>query len=314
MFIYAFLFGYSFWIQYDKANDKTNFSPYWNKRMFLLAGFGILHILFLSFGDILLPYAILGLSLPFFARFNNTKILFIFLIINLVPFYEFILRGLFDYPTIFIQPVTSLEEYIAINGQGSWIDIFKLRLKDYFSFTNEKVIMYIPKEMSLFLLGMLAARVQLATTINIKKGSIFCVVAVLIIAIMYFFRPNIIALFDYEGSIIQRILLGLIIHFSEFIHGLFYIIGFLLLWKIKPISKILMILSYTGKLSLTNYIMQSLVCVIIFSGFGYYGQLTPIALIICTLIIYLGQLLFSVLWLKYNKYGPLEYIWRKYSR
>lgn len=314
MFIYAFLFGYSFWIQYERADDLVSFKPYWNRRMLLLAGFGILHVLLLSFGDILLPYALLGLTLPLFVRLSNTKILLWFLLIYLIPVFEFVLRGLVEYPSVFMQPAVPLETYIEINGQGSFLEIFKLRLQDYLSFKNEKLIMYIPKELSLFLVGILAAKCNLASKLNSKKALAFCAFALVIVGFNYFYEPGLRSLFDYENSLSQRIILGLLVQLSEFMHGALYIVGFFLLWKVPIFEKILFPLTYTGRLSLTNYLMQSLICVILFSVLGYYGQLSPSELIIYAVVIYLAQLLFSYLWLRKRQYGPLEAIWRRYSR
>ncbi|MEL7222526.1 MAG: hypothetical protein AAGJ93_14485, partial [Bacteroidota bacterium] len=205
MFMYAFLFGYSFWLQFKKASDKQQFHAYWNKRMLLLAIFGILHVLLLSYGDILLPYAILGLSLPFIIRLSNTKILICFLLIYLIPVYEFVLRGFIEFPSIFTQPVETLERYIEINGQGSFWEIFLLRIQDYFSLRNEKLILYIPKELALFLLGILAAKAEWATKLNKQSGLVFCFCALLVIASMYFYKSEIITFFDYQESIWQRI-------------------------------------------------------------------------------------------------------------
>ena len=213
-----------------------------------------------------------------------------------------------------MQPTETLDNYIIINGQGSFWEIFKLRMEDYLSLKNEKLIMYIPKEMSLFLLGIICARKEMAIKQNRKAAIIFCVVAISSIVSMYFFKSNIIAFFDYENNLIQRIILGLIIHINEFLHGFLYILGFFLLWKINIIQKLLFPLTYPGRLSLTNYISQSLICAIIFSGFGYYGKLTPSELVMIAMVIYIGQLLLSKLWLNYRKYGPLEYLWRQYSK
>ena len=314
MFIYAFLFGYSFWLQYQKWQDKQAFRRFWNRRMWLLAGFGVLHILLLSFGDILLPYALLGLSLPFFARLRLRWILLSFLLIYLIPVYEFVLRGFFDFPSVFMQPVTELDSYIEINRQGSALEIFGLRLRDYFSLVSEKLVMYMPKEISLFLVGMLAGRAELANKIKVRHGLLFCVFAVLVVGGMYFYRPNLIAFFDYKNSVIQRTVLGLAIHFYEFMHGGLYIVGFFLLWKLPLLQKALWPLTYTGKLSLTNYIGQSLICLILFSGLDYYGQLTPSQLVVWVLVIYAAQLVCSILWLRYYQQGPLEHVWRKYSK
>ena len=314
MFIYAFLFGYSFWIQYEKAKDMIKFSKYWNKRMILLAFFGMLHVLLFSYGDILLPYALLGLSLPFFARYNNRILFLLFILISLIPVYEFVLRGFIDFPSVFMKANESLESYIAINGQGSFIEVFKLRMRDYFSFTNEKVIMYIPKELSLFIFGIIASRKKLAEGLSKSKTIGFLLIAIFCISSMYFFRPQIIGYFDIETSVVQRIILGLFIHFTEFLHGLLYIICFLTLWKINFFQKLMQPLIYTGRLSLSNYIMQSMICVFIFWGLGYYGLWTPMRLVICAICIYAFQLLYSFYWLQKKTHGPLEFIWRKYSK
>ena len=314
MFIYAFLFGYSFWIQHEKARDLRTFKNYWNKRMVMLAFFGILHVLFFSYGDILLPYALLGFTLPFFAKYNNKTLLLFFVFISLSPVYEFVLRGFLDFPSVFMEANETLENYIAINGSGSFVEIFNLRMRDYFSFKNEKVIMYIPKELSLFLFGIIASRKKLAEGLSNKSTLVFGIVALSFIMSMYFFRPEIIAFFDIEGSVLQRTILGLLIHFSEFLHGLLYIIVFFALWKLAFFKKLLKPLSYTGKLSLSNYIMQSMICVFIFSGLGYYGQLKPLQLVVCACCIYLLQMIFSFYWLQKRSYGPLESLWRKFSK
>ena len=314
MFIYAFLFGYNFWIQYEKSQELSKFRKYWNRRLLLLACFGIVHVLLFSFGDILMPYAILGFTLPLFAKLSNTRIFIWFLLINFIPVYEFVLRGFLEFPSIFMQPNETLSNYLKINSQGSFIDISILRVRDYFSFGNEKLIMYVPKEISLFLFGILASRNKLATDVKKVNGIIFCLFALINVGVMYFFRPQIISFFNFEESLSQRIFLGFIIHISEFLHGLLYVVGFFMLWELPIFKKLFYPLTYTGKISLTNYIMQSIICVFLFSGLGYYGKLTPLELIICALAIYMIQILFSILWLRRRKYGPLEFIWRRYSK
>ncbi|MCH2081610.1 MAG: DUF418 domain-containing protein [Saprospiraceae bacterium] len=313
MFIYAFLFGYSFWLQYQKIKDKNRLSAYWNKRMLILAIFGLLHILLLSYGDILLPYALLGLSLPFFVRLKDRWVILCFLLVYLIPVYEFVLRGFVNFPSIFIQPILPLEEYITSYSSGDVWEIFKLRLKDYFSLRNEKLIMYIPKELALFLTGMLAGKYQLAQRISWRLAVPFIIVAFGTIGAMFFFRSQIIGLFDYENSVVQRSLLGLTIQFSEFMHGGLYIIGFLFLWKNKMAQKLLYLLQFPGRLSLTNYLVQSLICSIIFNYMGYYGQLLPSQLIIMAFVIFIIQVIFSYWWLQKHAQGPIEKLWRNWS-
>lgn len=67
-----------------------------------------------------------------------------------------------------------------------------------------------------------------------------------------------------------------------------------------------------GKMALTNYLMQTVICVTIFYGFGFalFGaferhELYYIVATICTV-----QLIWSVLWLKVFRFGPFEWLWR----
>ncbi len=71
-------------------------------------------------------------------------------------------------------------------------------------------------------------------------------------------------------------------------------------------------LAAVGRMALTNYIMQSVICVIIFTGVGFslFGQLQRYELYYVVAGIWLFQLIISPLWLRYFKFGPLEWLWR----
>ncbi|MEO1437022.1 MAG: DUF418 domain-containing protein [Bacteroidota bacterium] len=313
MFIYAFLFGYSFWLQLERKESIADLRPYWNRRMWVLAGIGILHIVFLSFGDILLPYALLGLLLPFIAHWTNRQLIALFLVVYFIPVYDFLLQFFIDYPGFFMSASDPLETYIEANQSGNLVELFRLRLTDYFSFRNEKLVHYIPKEFSLFIIGILAARMELAKLTATSNALVFFIVALAYTLVMYFFSESILGLFNYEEVFFHRILVVLIIHLGEFLQGMCYIVGFFLLWKWGAFRRIATVLTYSGRLSLTNYLMQSLICVFIFSILGFYARLKPSQLIYTAVVIYLGQLIFSYFWLLKYPQGPMERIWRKLS-
>ena len=109
---------------------------------------------------------------------------------------------------------------------------------------------------------------------------------------------------------LQRLLLGLVIQAGELLHGLSYILLFFGLWAWLPFQKVLAWLQYPGRLSLTNYVLQSLICFVLFAGFNWYAQLLPSTLVLVAIAIYLGQALFSWLWLRRFSQGPLERLWR----
>ena len=315
MFIFAFLFGYGCWMQYEKYTDKIAFRKFWWRRMLLLAGFGLLHLLLLSFGDILLPYALLGMTLPFFLRLKDRTLILCFILIHSVPAIEFLLRQVIEFGAIFTTSKYSLQEYIAINTEGSFWDLLKLRLYDFGTFRNEKLVMYIPKEWSLFLAGILASRHRLLENLDTRKGLAFVIFSLATVVIWYFYREPIRSAFDFENSFIQAVLFVLLIVFRELIHGFLYIFGFVMLWKSSLFQYLLTPLRFVGRMSLTNYIGQSIICFFLFSscGLALYGSLKPSQLMITAFVIFFAQIVFSYLWLSKFGQGPLEGLWRKWS-
>ena len=71
-------------------------------------------------------------------------------------------------------------------------------------------------------------------------------------------------------------------------------------------------LASMGRMSLTIYLMQTLICTIIFYhyGLGLYGQVGPAAGLILTVVIYALQIPFSLWWLTRFRFRPTEWLWR----
>ncbi|WP_332913841.1 DUF418 domain-containing protein [Algoriphagus boritolerans] len=68
-------------------------------------------------------------------------------------------------------------------------------------------------------------------------------------------------------------------------------------------------------MALTNYIMHSVICMIVFTGvgFGLFGKLQRYELLYVVFSIWIFQLILSPIWLRYFQYGPLEWLWRNLS-
>lgn len=71
-------------------------------------------------------------------------------------------------------------------------------------------------------------------------------------------------------------------------------------------------LAAVGQMAFTNYITHSLICNFIFLGYGFsmYGKLQRYELYYIVISIWVFQLIFSPIWLKYFRFGPLEWLWR----
>ena len=65
-----------------------------------------------------------------------------------------------------------------------------------------------------------------------------------------------------------------------------------------------------GRMAITNYLMHSAICLVLFILLGWYGQLERHQLYYVVLAIWAFQLLFSTLWLKLYRFGPVEWLWR----
>ena len=67
-----------------------------------------------------------------------------------------------------------------------------------------------------------------------------------------------------------------------------------------------------GRMALTNYLSQSLICTLIFAGYagGMVGQVSPLGLLGVTIAIYSCQLIVSMIWLTFFRFGPMEWLWR----
>ncbi len=67
-----------------------------------------------------------------------------------------------------------------------------------------------------------------------------------------------------------------------------------------------------GRLALTNYLSQTVICITIFYSFGFalYGTLGRPTTLLVVLGVWLVQLLVSPLYLKVFRIGPVEWLWR----
>ncbi len=71
-------------------------------------------------------------------------------------------------------------------------------------------------------------------------------------------------------------------------------------------------LAAVGRMALTNYLVQSLLCTTLFYGYGFglYGRVDRVGLWSVVLVIWGLQLAISPIWLSRFRYGPAEWLWR----
>lgn len=90
----------------------------------------------------------------------------------------------------------------------------------------------------------------------------------------------------------------------------FYVGALILLLQLKLVQTLLAPLKYYGRMALTNYIGQTAMILIAGSVCNFAGNLTYMQTLYVCITIYAIQIVFSVIWMKIFKMGPLEWIWR----
>ena len=89
--------------------------------------------------------------------------------------------------------------------------------------------------------------------------------------------------------------------------------SFVLLYQKEVVNKTLSMFVPFGNMSLTNYIMQSMIGAFIYYryGLGLFEYTGATYCLLIGILLFISQLSFCTWWLKTHKQGPLEYIWQK---
>lgn len=86
----------------------------------------------------------------------------------------------------------------------------------------------------------------------------------------------------------------------------------LLLYKSGWIKWLFNLMRPVGQMAFTNYLTQSLLAGLFFYGvgFGMYGKLQRVEVYYFVLAVWVVQIIWSHLWLRYFNFGPFEWLWR----
>lgn len=316
--IFALLFGFSYYIQNENQSKKgMDFRGRFFWRMLLLLFFGIVNTAFYQ-GDILTLYAFLGLFLIPVTNWSN-KAVFITAVILILQPLEWARCIYYLINSDYIAPHNLSESYYESIGyylkNGSFIDyvVGNLTLGKVasllWSWENGRFF----QAPALFMFGMLLGRKKLfittETTIDFWKKVLRY--SLILFIPLYFIKT-------YMTEMISRPTLSnkLTIIFASWSNVAFMLVivsTFILLYQKEAMNKWLIKLIPFGKMSLTNYIMQSMIGAFIYYRYGlglfeYTGASFCIIIGFCLFII---QLSFCKWWLKSHSYGPLEYLWHK---
>jgi len=317
--IFALMFGLSFFIQNDNQIQKgKNFTWRFWWRMVLLLIFGLLNTFFYS-GDILVSYAIFGMLMPLFSRLNTKTVAFIaiFLLIQPIEIFQ-ILAALFnpDYTLIDANSGKYFSLMYEPKGSGTFWESGWNSLKygqlGSFSWNIENGrTTQLP---GLFCLGMLLGRFRLFYN---EKNNMKIWLGILAVSILVFSPAlglhNMLPNFIERNEILSptRLLLK---SWSNLAQMFTYVsILTLLFYSSKMVYGFMMKISGFGRMSMTNYFLQSVLGASLYYGwgFGLYRYCGPAASFLIGIAMVMAQYYFCRWWLKTRSHGPMEGLWKK---
>lgn len=316
--IFALLFGFSFYIQNDNQEKKGNdFRGRFFWRLVLLFVFGIINTIFYT-GDILMFYAVFGLVLIPAVKWDDKTVFVVAIALMLQPWEWIKFFYLLMNPEYVPGPNLSKIYYENVHDylkSTSFIDyaignLTNGRLATFFWSWEKGRFFQAP---ALFLLGMLIGRRKLfipsdESNLFWKQTLKYAIILFVPLFALKKFLPELI-----ERKATMKCLGGIVTTWSNLSFMLILVSVFVLIYQKESIHRFLSKLNPFGKMSLTNYIMQSIMGAIVYYRYGF-GLVEYTGATYCLLIgivLFVLQLLFCSWWLKNHKQGPLEYIWHK---
>lgn len=303
--VFAFLFGLSFFLQMDHADAKgIDFRGRFCWRLVLLFLFGVFHSFFYQ-GDILTIFAVLGFIPVLLWKLTNRTVTILCAICLSQP----LVLGL----ELFGQSDLLQQAGDAIRGSFGicWLDPAKqnslwetglwnvthgIGLSWVYLISSGRLLILI----GMFLLGMLAGRFRIFEQKSHRLLRLAAVGACV-----------------YLCSFAGQLVLPVWMHWWEDTGFVLMVVPFAAWLLARPVlAPRIGPLSAIGRCTLTCYITQNIIMAVVLCGYGFgmNPHLSTTGIMNWSVVLYIAQVLFSMLWLKYHRYGPFEAIWRRLTR
>ncbi len=319
--IFSLLFGIGFGLQIHRAMERGQpFAGRFARRLLVLLLIGFLHAVLLFVGDILVTYALLGFILILFRKSSNKVLLRLALVLPLVPVIQYAIAWSAAQGNADSGGLTGgdLFEQIVLTYQtGSFMEISMTNFFGYI-FGRMPDLVFTGrffKVFAMFLLGFYIAKNRWFADIPSRKEELK---QIMIWSAALGIPCNIVMAYvmstdAYYSMAPSGIIEPIVYAFGVPALGISYACAIALAYTKKSLKRNLVMLAPLGRMALTNYLSQSLVCCLIFKsyGLGLFGHVGPLLFTLIGVGILILQLIFSHWWLSRYQFGPAEWIWRK---
>ena len=329
--LFSMLFGLGLTLQMERIEARGGkFVPLYARRLLVLLGIGLVHAFLIWMGDILIMYALLGFLLILFRNARpRTLLIWALILIALPLLFNLCITALLElgrsFPEgaaeiemVFTQTIANFEADLArayrVYASGTFGEITAQRIYDYTSMGLSAYMVMGFNVMAMFLLGVYFGKTEVFRNLEGNRDRFRKLLAwglplglagnalyATLVLSMSRIEPTWTLLLSTFGQTVGAPLLMLA-----------YVSIFCLL-ALSPVwAKQLQVLAPVGQMALTNYLTQSIVCTLIFYGYGLglFGQMGAATGIGLTIVIYALQIPLSHWWMRRFLYGPVEWLWR----
>jgi uncharacterized protein len=303
--LFSLLFGVGLAMQFERLAKRERPLHWLRRRLIVLLGFGLCHLVLLWNGDILTEYALAGLLvLPLIRQDRQT-----------LAFYALALLGLYMAMPVLFVPVywPSLHTFALdvdaanhVLPRGDFLQILR------FQFHELKLMIPLhegifPRTLGLMLLGAWLWKSGLLQQLRThwRKLLVFGLAATAIgIGVTGAESRNLISGHGLLGNVLSRL--------GPTVQALGYAALIAIAVERPYLGRLLKVFAPLGRMAFTNYIVQSLIFSWIFFGYGLgrFDRMSMMDAFVLGSAVYIAQMIASVLWLRWFRFGPLEWLWR----
>jgi uncharacterized protein len=340
--LFAMLFGIGFWLQTTRLREKgAGLFPIWWRRLGVLFVIGLLHTL-LDPAEVLAVYALCAVLLLIFHKLSGKAVLLAAIVLMGLPH----LQTAIVTPVYVAEPAAEVAPHtpavpeegaatepqeeemhawnaylgglaIRVHSRGTFAEVVDYNRR----FTAQRwtgswvAYLWMTVPLPLMMVGMLIGRSGVLTRLDqeetrLKKVFWFGLGGGIVMGIL------VVALFDLAGKSGWNPWIAFpaswLFSLSGLVMALAYSAGLLLLLQRRIGASLQAALAPMGRMALTNYLLQTIICISLFYGFGLglYGHVSASQAALIAVAIFAVQIVISRLWLRTFRFGPVEWLWR----
>lgn len=314
------LFGFGFAAQLLRAEARgERVMPVYLRRIVALFAIGWCHVLFLWWGDVTWGYAVAALPLLLFLRASNRARVIWAAAITLIPaaVYAAAPVWMFLYERMFARGfMDHSADLLAAAASGDRIAILEQNATMAIVWISGSLASYPLWLLGRFLLGYVAGAQRWFEHDGADRLAMFRRMAVigalaavphLVLTALAMADVFVLGALRPAGPVLRAVLdqVGVLGQTAM------YVAIVVLLMQRAGWRRLLTIVAPVGRMPLTTYLSQSLICTSLFYGWGL-GWSTPgkAATVGLGFAIFAVQIALSHLWLRWFRFGPAEWLWR----